>query len=157
MAFEAGRGGSGLEPKLAGLRLTPADFAGPRRRTPQDLGRILAGPGAGPSGPPVLGGPILECRELGSGFGALHLGNGFTRTRPLKVRIRHLDGVKARSLKPVLGSFGHVGRGWVFRYSMDGWWEKNVPLIHNISLQKIAIAYGSSWQSLLHAFGCPAG
>ena len=30
MAFEAGRGGSGLEPKLAGLRLTPADF----RRTP---------------------------------------------------------------------------------------------------------------------------
>ena len=29
-AFEAGRGGSGLEPKLAGLRLTPADF----RRTP---------------------------------------------------------------------------------------------------------------------------
>ena len=40
MAFEAGRGGSGLEPKLAGLRLTPADFAGPRRRTPQDLGRI---------------------------------------------------------------------------------------------------------------------
>ena len=59
MAFEAGRGGSGLEPKLAGLRLTPADFAGRRRRTPQDLGRILAGPGAGPSGPPVLGGPIL--------------------------------------------------------------------------------------------------
>ena len=58
MAFEADRGGSGLEPKLAGLRLTPADFAGPRRRTPQDLGRILAGPGAGPSGPPVLGGPI---------------------------------------------------------------------------------------------------
>ena len=58
MAFEAGRGGSGLEPKLAGLRLTPADFAGRRRRTPQDLGRILAGPGAGPSGPPVLGGPI---------------------------------------------------------------------------------------------------
>ena len=56
MAFEAGRGGSGLEPKLAGLRLTPADFAGPRRRTPQDLGRILAGPGAGPSGPPVQGG-----------------------------------------------------------------------------------------------------
>ena len=54
MAFEAGRGGSGLEPKLAGLRLTPADFAGPRRRTPQDLGRILAGPGTGPSGPPVL-------------------------------------------------------------------------------------------------------
>ena len=46
---------------------------------------------------------------------------------------------------------------WAFRYSMDGWWEKNVPLIHNISLQKIAIAYGSSWQSLLHAFGCPAG
>ena len=39
---------------------------------------------------------------------------------------------------------------------MDSWWEKNVPLIHNISLQKIAIAYGSSWQSLLHAFGCPA-
>ena len=105
MAFEAGRGGSGLEPKLAGLRLTPADFAGPRRRTPQDLGRILAGPGAGPSGPPVLGGPILECRELGSGFGALHLGNGCTRTSPPKVRIRHLDGVKARSLKPVLGSF----------------------------------------------------
>ena len=60
MAFEAGRGGSGLEPKLAGLRLTPADFAGRRRRTPQDLGRILAGPGAGPSGPPVLGGPILD-------------------------------------------------------------------------------------------------
>ena len=30
MAFEADRGGSGLEPKLAGLRLTPADF----RRTP---------------------------------------------------------------------------------------------------------------------------
>ena len=59
MAFEAGRGGSGLEPKLAGLRLTPADFAGPRRRTPQDLGRILAGPGAGPSGPPVLAGPML--------------------------------------------------------------------------------------------------
>ena len=58
-AFEAGRGGSGLEPKLAGLRLTPADFAGPRRRTPQDLGRILAGPGTGPSGPAVLGGPIL--------------------------------------------------------------------------------------------------
>ena len=58
MAFEAGRGGSGLEPKLAGLRLTPADFAGPRRRTPQDLGRILAGPGTGPSGPAVLGGPI---------------------------------------------------------------------------------------------------
>ena len=47
MAFEAGRGGSGLEPKLAGLRLTPADFAGRRRRTPQDLGRILAGPGTG--------------------------------------------------------------------------------------------------------------
>ena len=60
MAFEAGRGGSGLEPKLAGLRLTPADFAGRRRRTPQDLGRILAGPGAGPSGPPVLGGPMLH-------------------------------------------------------------------------------------------------
>ena len=58
MTFEAGRGGSGLEPKLAGLRLTPADFAGPRRRTPQDLGRILAGPGTGPSGPAVLGGPI---------------------------------------------------------------------------------------------------
>ena len=58
MAFEAGRGGSGLEPKLAGLRLTPADFAGRRRRTPQDLGRILAGPGTGPSGPAVLGGPI---------------------------------------------------------------------------------------------------
>ena len=58
MAFEAGRGGSGLEPKLAGLRLTPADFAGPRRRTPQDLGRILAGPGTGPSGPAVPGGPI---------------------------------------------------------------------------------------------------
>ena len=55
MAFEAGRGGSGLEPKLAGLRLTPADFAGRRRRTPQDLGRILAGPGTGPSGPAVLG------------------------------------------------------------------------------------------------------
>ena len=53
MAFEAGRGGSGLEPKLAGLRLTPADFAGRRRRTPQDLGRILAGPGTGPSGPAV--------------------------------------------------------------------------------------------------------
>ena len=34
MAFEAGRGGSGLEPKLAGLRLTPADFAGPRRVLP---------------------------------------------------------------------------------------------------------------------------
>ena len=34
---------------------------------------------------------------------------------------------------------------WAFRYSMDGWWEKNVPLIHNISLQKIAIAYGNSW------------
>ena len=62
MPFEAGRGGSGLEPKLAGLRLTPADFAGPRRRTPQDLGRILAGPGTGPSGPPVLEGPIqLVC------------------------------------------------------------------------------------------------
>ena len=30
MAFEAGRGGSGLEPKLAGLRLTPAEI----RRTP---------------------------------------------------------------------------------------------------------------------------
>ena len=45
-----------------------------------------------------------------------------------------------------------MGRGWVFRYSMDGWWEKNVPLIHNISLQKIAIAYGSSsWQSTLSA------
>ena len=45
--------------KLAGLRLTPADFAGRRRRTPQDLGRILAGPGTGPSGPPVLlEGPI---------------------------------------------------------------------------------------------------
>ena len=58
MAFEADRGGSGLEPKLAGLRLTPADFAGPRRRTPQDLGRILAGPGTGPSGPPVLEGPM---------------------------------------------------------------------------------------------------
>ena len=58
MAFEAGRGGSGLEPKLAGLRLTPADLAGRRRRTPQDLGRILAGPGTGPSGPAVLGGPI---------------------------------------------------------------------------------------------------
>ena len=58
MAFEAGRGGSGLEPKLAGLRLTPADFAGRRRRTPQDLGRILAGPGTGPSGPAVLGGPM---------------------------------------------------------------------------------------------------
>ena len=28
-------------------RLTPADFAGRRRRTPQDLGRILAGPGIG--------------------------------------------------------------------------------------------------------------
>ena len=61
MAFEAGRGGSGLEPKLAGLRLTPADFAGRRRRTPQDLGRILAGPGTGPSGPAVLGGPIRFC------------------------------------------------------------------------------------------------
>ena len=60
MAFEAGRGGSGLEPKLAGLRLTPADFAGPRRRTPQDLGRILAGPGTGPSGPAVPGGPIAR-------------------------------------------------------------------------------------------------
>ena len=47
------------------------------------------------------------------------------------------------------------GPGWVLSV-MDGWWEKNVPLIHNISLQKIAIAYGSSWQSLLHAFGCPA-
>ena len=66
MTFEAGRGGSGLEPKLAGLRLTPADFAGPRRRTPQDLGRILAGPGAGPSGPPVLGGPICAARGVGS-------------------------------------------------------------------------------------------
>ena len=54
-------------------------------------------------------------------------------------------------------NIGHVGRGWAFRDSMDGWWEKNVPLIHNISLQKIAIAYGSSWQSLFHAFGCPAG
>ena len=60
MAFEADSGGSGLEPKLAGLRLTPADFAGPRRRTPQDLGRILAGPGTGPSGPAVLGGPIHQ-------------------------------------------------------------------------------------------------
>ena len=60
MAFEAGRGGSGLEPKMAGLRLTPADFAGPRRRTPQDLGRILAGPGTGPSGPAVPGGPISD-------------------------------------------------------------------------------------------------
>ena len=67
MAFEAGRGGSGLEPKLAGLRLTPADFAGPRRRTPQDLGRILAGPGAGPSGPPVLGGPITGFHDAQSG------------------------------------------------------------------------------------------
>ena len=65
MAFEAGRGGSGLEPKLAGLRLTPADFAGPRRRTPQDLGRILAGPDTGPSGPAVLGGPIWD-ENLGS-------------------------------------------------------------------------------------------
>ena len=102
-------------------------------------------------------------RELGSGFGPLHLGNGCTRKRPLKVRIRHLGGVKARSLKPVLGSFaiGQVvamGRPWagVGLSVMDGWWEKNVRLIHNISLQKIAIAYGSSWQSLLHAFGCPA-
>ena len=60
MAFEAGRGGSGLVPKLAGLRLTPADFAGPRRRTPQDLGRILAGPGTGPSGPAVPGGPLAK-------------------------------------------------------------------------------------------------
>ena len=58
MAFEAGRGGSGLGPKLAGLRLTPPDFAGRRRRTPQDLGRILAGADTGPSGPAVLGGPI---------------------------------------------------------------------------------------------------
>ena len=65
MAFEAGRGGSGLEPKLAGLRLTPADFAGRRRRTPQDLGRILAGPGTGPSGPAVPGGPInIGCIAL---------------------------------------------------------------------------------------------
>ena len=60
MVFEAGRGGSGLEPKLAGLRLTPADFAGHRRRTPQDLGRILAGPGTGPSGPAVPGRTRLQ-------------------------------------------------------------------------------------------------
>ena len=57
-------------------------------------------------------------RELGSGFGPLHLGNGCTRTRPVKVRIRHLGGVKARSLKPVLGSFaigmrhGSFGTPW---------------------------------------------
>ena len=69
MAFEAGRGGSGLEPKLAGLRLTPADFAGRRRRTPQDLGRILAGPGTGPSGPAVqarTGGPYTNTSQLGA-------------------------------------------------------------------------------------------
>ena len=76
---------------------------------------------------------------------------------PLKVRIWHLDGVKARSLKPVLGSFGHGRRGWVFRDSMDGWWEKNVPFTI-LACKKLRSRTGvTGTESLLHAFGCPAG
>ena len=87
MAFEAGRGGSGLEPKLAGLRLTPADFAGRRRRTPQDLGRILAGPGTGPSGPAVLGGPVTRERR----FETRARDTGEGRARGLYARTHRVD------------------------------------------------------------------
>ena len=68
----------------AGRRLTPPDLDGRRRRTPQDLGWILAGAGTGPSGPAVLGGPCL--RGLG---GLAFVLRGRSKTRPCSYRCRY--------------------------------------------------------------------
>ena len=61
MAFEADRGGSGLEPKLAGLRLTPADF---RRTPPPD-----------PPGPRTDPGRTRHRTIRTRGTGGAHLGD----------------------------------------------------------------------------------
>ena len=75
MAFEAGRGGSGLEPKLAGLRLTPADF---RRTPPPD-----------PPGPRTDPGRTRHRTIRTRGTGGAHpIGTGFADQSAILLAVR---------------------------------------------------------------------
>ena len=75
MAFEAGRGGSGLEPKLAVLRLTPAEI---RRTPPPD-----------PPGPRTDPGRTRHRTIRTRGTGGAHpIGTGFADQSALLLAVR---------------------------------------------------------------------